>query len=176
MLVRARRRALAATTTGRVLDLGGSDSHRGLWAGRSDVEVTLLNGAGDPRLRAIAARGETFDTVVSILQLTAAPDATVAARRVATVLADDGSLRFLEPAVLAGVAGRGQRLVAPSVSLVTGMHLRRDIPRILRDADLSVVDLDRVTVPTMQWWLRQLLDGRAHHRLVPGRGSSTATG
>ena len=173
--MRARRRALTRKATGRVLDLGGADTHRSLWRGvRSVGEVTVLDGAADPDLERLVADGEEFDTVVSVFQLASAPDLDRTLREVRAVLADDGRILFVEPAAQVGFAGRVQRLVAPGLGGVTGWRADRDLPMELRSAELSVIDILRHRVPTLQPWLRQVLEGVAHHRLAPGGGADPA--
>lgn len=167
--MRSRRRALVRHGRGRVLDLGGADAHRSLWSSVPTVEsVTVLEGASDPALSGLARGTERFDTIVSVFQLAAASELTTTLRRLRGVLAHDGELLFLEPARLVGVAGRVQRLVGPPLGLVAGWRPDRDVPMALRDAQLSVIDVRRHRVPTVQWWLRQVVEGRAHHALVPG--------
>lgn len=170
--MRARRRGLAGTACGRLLDLGGADTHRTLWDRAPDVsDATVLDGAADPRLAALAADGERFDTVVSVFQLasSATLDATLGAIR--QVLAEDGRLLFVEPGSQVGLTGRLQRFVAPPLGGVTGWRADRDIPAALRAARLSVTDIQRHRVPTLQLWLRQVLEGVAHHALEPGAGA-----
>lgn len=175
LLVRARRRALTRRGRGRLLDLGGADMHRSLWAGVADVsEATVLDGAGDPRLAELAAADERFDTVISVFQLAASTDLDATLRSLRRMLADDGRLLFLEPAAQVGLPGRLQRLVAPPLGGLTGWRADRDIPAELRAADLSVIDLRRHRVPTLQLWLRQVLEGVAHHALAPGAGAAEA--
>ncbi len=176
LVVRARRRALVRRGRGRVLDLGGADAHRTLWAGAGDVQsATVLDGAADPRLAGLARGPERFDTIVSVLQLAAAPDLDAVLARLRTVLADDGVLLFVEPSRLVGIAGRMQRLVAPPVGLLTGWRVDRDVPACLRSAQLSVTDVRRHRVATLQWWLREIVEGRAHHALAPGGGREPET-
>jgi len=167
--VRSRRRALIRRGHGRVLDLGGADAHRSLWSAVPAVQsVTVLDGAADTRLAELAAGDERFDTVVSVFQLAGAPrlDATLGHLR--AVLADAGDVLFLEPARLVGVAGRVQRAVGPPIGALTGWRPDRDVLMALRDNGLSVTTVSRHRVPTLQWWLRQLVEGRAHHLLEPG--------
>jgi hypothetical protein len=155
-----------------VLDLGGADAHRTVWSSVTTVEsVTVLDGAADPSLSGLAQGTERYDTIVSVFQLAAAPELDTTLRRLRSVLADGGELLFLEPARLVGVGGRVQRLVAPPLGLMTGWRPDRDVPMALRAAGLSVIDVRRHRVPTVQWWLRQLVEGRAHHALVPGGAS-----
>lgn len=175
LLVRARRRALTRTAAGRVLDLGGADTHRSLWTDAPGIdEVTVLDGVADPRLDRLAADSERFDTVISVFQLASAPQLDRTLRAVRAVLADDGRLLFVEPAAQVGFAGRLQRLVATPLGGVTGWRPDRDLPMELRAAELSVIDILRHRVPTLQPWLRQVLEGVAHHRLAPGGGAETA--
>ncbi|MFP5578774.1 MAG: methyltransferase domain-containing protein [Acidimicrobiia bacterium] len=175
LLVRARRRALTRTAAGRVLDLGGADTHRSLWTDAHGIDdVTVLDGVADPRLDRLAADGERFDTVVSVFQLASAPQLDRTLRAVRAVLADDGRVLFVEPAAQVGFAGRLQRLVAPPLGGVTGWRPDRDLPMELRAAELSVIDIRRHRVPTLQPWLRQVLEGVAHHRLAPGGRAETA--
>lgn len=164
--VRARRRATAGRATGRVLDLGGSDAHRRLWRS-SDVEVTVLDGSGDPAVRRLAEDGARFDTVFSVFQLASAPDLAATLARLTSMLAPDGRLLFVEPGRLAGLGGRTQRLLAPAMSVTAGWHLDRDVPMALRRAGLTITDLERPRVPTTQWWLRSLVEGTARHALRP---------
>lgn len=171
--MRARRRALTRRGRGRVLDLGGADAHRSLWSTVPAVDaVTVLDGAADPRLSGLARGAERYDTIVSVFQLAAASELASTLRRLRAVLADDGELLFLEPARMVGAAGRVQRLVGPPLGLMTGWRADRDVPMALRDAQLSVTDVTRHRVPTVQWWLRQVIEGRAHHALVPGGGAA----
>lgn len=173
--MRARRRALAGQASGRVLDLGGADTHRGLWDRVPGVdEVTVLDGAGDARLPDLAVDGACVDTVFSVFQLAAAPDLDAALRAVRAVLADGGRILFLEPGSQVGVSGRLQRMVSPPLGGLTGWRADRDIPAELRLARLSVIDIRRHRVPTVQLWLRQVLEGVAHHALEPAVGSAPA--
>lgn len=171
LVTRARRRALVRRATGRVLDLGGADTHRALWAAARMAPVEVLAGGGDPRLTQLAAAGERFDTVVSVFQLASAPDLGPLLAAVRSLLSDDGALLFLEPTRVTGPSGRLQRLAAPVAATTTGWRTDRDIPMALRRAGLSVTDVDRHRVPTLQPWLRQLVEGRAHRALLPRRAS-----
>lgn len=169
LVVRARRRALLRRASGRVLDLGGADLHHTIWADVPAVEdARVLDGADDADLLALARGNERFDTVVSVFQLTGAPDLEATLRRIRAVLDDDGRVLFLEPGRLVGLPGRLQRMVAPPVGLLTGWRVDRDIPMAMRASGLSVTDVTRHRVATIQWWLRVLVEGAAHHALPVG--------
>lgn len=160
--VRTRRRALARRASGLVLDLGGAAAHESLWQ-RAGVEVTIVDGIDDRVLRRLADDGARFDAVLSVFQLTAAADLADTLGRLRRLLADDGTLYFLEPTRLPGaVIGRAQRFVAPVVDITTGWRVDRDIPAELRSAGLSVTGLDRHRSNTVQWWLRSVVEGAAH--------------
>lgn len=171
--VRARRRSLSSAARGRVLDLGGADSHRRLWQG---LDATVLDGSDDPALESLARTRARYDTVFSVFQLASATDLPAVLDRVKGLLAEDGSLLFLEPGRRPGITGRVQSLVSPAVGMVAGWRVDRDIPVALREAGLSVVDLDRPRLPTVQWWLRTAVEGRAHHARAPSRRGPTAPG
>jgi SAM-dependent methyltransferase len=168
--VRTRRRTLARQAAGRVLDLGGADSHRSLWTENRPVDaVVALDGAGDAELVRLARSGQRFDTIFSVFQFAAAPDLAATLARVGQLLGDQGRILFVEPGRLSGAPGRAQRLVAPAVGLVTGWHVDRDVPMAMRRSGLSVTDLDRHRTGTTQWWLRSIVEGSAHRSLLPGR-------
>lgn len=164
MTVRSRRRALVQDVTGRVLDLGGAESHRSLWNGL-DAEVTILDGVADPMLLSLVDRAEPFDAIVSVLQLATAPDLPGTLSRLHRLLSPEGTLRFLETGRLVGTVGRAQRVAAPLVTMSTGIRVTRDIPAELRASGLSVTSVERHRTSTAQWWLRVLVEGSAHPAL-----------
>lgn len=173
LVVRARRRRLASRATGRVLDLGGAGTHQGLWERMPAVdEVVVLGGGDDARLARLAADGARFDTVLSVFQLCAADDLGATLASVRQVLAEPGRLLFLEPARLVGAGGRVQSVLAPVYGRLAGWRPDRDIPMELRAARLSVTDVRRHRVTTLQWWVRRLVEGTAHHALEPARRST----
>lgn len=148
-----------------MLDLGGAEGHRSLWD-RPGIDAIVLDENPDERLAGLADRGARFDTVFSVFQLVAARDLGATLTRLGELLAPEGALYFLEPARLRGrFTGRAQRFVAPVVDTGTGWRVDRDLPRELRAAGLSVTDLERHRTGTVQWWLRSLVEGRAHHAL-----------
>lgn len=171
LLVRARRRQLVRRARGRILDLGGADAHHALWDRVPGAEATVLDGGRDPRLGELAAAGTTFDTVVSVFQLAASVDLDVQLARLRVLVGDAGRLLFLEPGRRPGLGGRVQDAVAPGVGTLTGWRADRDVPMSLRRAGLSVIELERHRVATLQPWLRQVVEGTAHRvlpRATPG--------
>lgn len=164
LTVRARRRVLAQRGRGRVLDLGGADSHRSLWdrPGVSDVE--LVEGRVERRLDDLVDAGARFDTVFSVFRLITTIDLDAALQQVRRLLDDDGVVLFLEPGARPGSA-RTRRALSPSVTMATGWRVDRDIPTALRQAKLSITDLERHHTNTMHWWLRTLVEGSAHRAL-----------
>lgn len=165
LTVHSRRRALAGRARGRVLDLGGAASHDAMWEAAGVPDATRLGLAFEDELADLAESGERFDTVLSVFRLIAAADLAHTVSCVRRVLAADGQVLFLEPGRRSGTAGRAQRLAAPGFAVVTGWHLDRDVPSVLRRSRLSITDLQRHRTSTVQWWLRCLLEGTAHHAL-----------
>ena len=176
LTVRARRRALAERARGRILDLGGAESHAALW-GRSHTDGPVrLAGTFEADLERLVDEGAQFDTVFSVFRLVAATDLDATLHRLGRLLHPDGRLLFLEPARRTGSSGRAQRLAAPGIAAATGWRTDRDIPSSLRSAALSVTDLERHRTNTVQWWLRCVLEGVAHHALPPGRSRDAPSG
>lgn len=165
LLVRTRRRALARRARGRVLDLGGADSHASLWDAHRDVDgVADVGAVLDPALASLRGQGERFDTVFSVFRLATAIDLDETLRTVRDLLEPEGRLLFLEPTRLPGVAGRAQRAAAPATALTAGWRADRDVPAQLRASGLSVLDIERHRLRTMQWWVRSVVEGSAHLR------------
>ncbi|MEO7556122.1 MAG: hypothetical protein ABIV94_05905 [Acidimicrobiales bacterium] len=113
---------------------------------------------GPAALPALAASGERFDSIVSVLQLCRAPElaATVATLRV--LLEERGRLLFIEPTAGGGATGAGQRLLAARAP--AGGRFARDVPAALRAGGLVVTDCDRLTLP-MRWPWRTFVAGSA---------------
>lgn len=173
LLVRSRRRVLAGRARGRVLDLGGAESHASLWAshaptGPDDRDAVRLDAGFEQQLAVLVEAGEQFDTVFSAFRLVAVTDLDTTLDRLRRLLRADGRLLFLEPARRTGTTGRAQRLAAPGITMATGWRIDRNIPAALRAASLSVTDLERHRTHTIQWWLRRIVEGVAHHALPPG--------
>ncbi len=167
LTVRARRRAMAGQARGTVLDLGGADSHASLWPAIPAVtEAMTVVGPLERRLAELAREGRRYDTVFSVFRMAAVDDLHRMLAHIKQVLADDGTVLFLEPGRRTGLSGRAQQWVSPTIAVTTGWRVDRDIPVELRRAGLSVIDIERHRTGTLQWWLRSLVEGRAHHALA----------
>lgn len=98
--------------------------------------------------------GERFDTVVSVCALAPVGDLPTALARAAARLAPEGSLHLVEPTL---APGAWRTLVTPLVAAlptVAGLHLNRDVPSAVRAQGLTVVAIERFTMPTVIWPLR----------------------
>lgn len=134
-----RRTRMLAQATGHVLDVGEQRRHA---------------------LDELAAAGERFDTVVSVLQLSTAPDPVAMGRTLKALLADDGELWFLEPTAVTGPAGAVQHALGPWVRRATGRRPDYDIPRVLRTAGLTIIDCERFVARAL-WPYRSFVQGVA---------------
>lgn len=79
LLVRSRRRVLAGRARGRVLDLGGAESHASLWANHEprspeDRTAVRLGATFEQELAGLVETDEQFDTVFSAFRLVAVAD------------------------------------------------------------------------------------------------------
>lgn len=165
LTVRARRRVLTHRGRGRVLDLGGADSHRSLWDRPGISHVELVEGRVERRLAELVDAAARFDTVLSVFRLITTIDLDAALQQVGRLLDDDGIVLFLEPGARPGSARRTRRALSPGVTMATGWRVDRDIPAALRRAKLSITEIERHRPNTMHWWLRTLVEGSAHHAL-----------
>lgn len=136
-----RRRRLLASARGRVLDIGDGEErnlpHYPPGASVVFVDIDELHTLGDA----------TFDTVVCMLVLCAAPDPAATLESISGLLADDGQLLLLEHVLAGGGRGVLQRLSAPAWERVfSGCRPDRDTVATVRDAGYLITDLDRFTV------------------------------
>ncbi len=188
----ARRRSVAAKATGRVLDLGGWRDHLGAYRlGAAVSEVVMLVRPGDLRagesgsgpgsdpagvtrldagFDSLVDLGvEPFDTIVSLIRMPLISDLDRLLASVLQLLSSEGDLLLLEPV---GRAGRMGRLLALGGSLMSasgGLHLDRDIPARLREADMLVTDLERFEVPTVSAPFRPFVEARARRPISSPR-------
>lgn len=135
-----RRRRMLAKASGRVLDL-------------SDRSRRSLD----------ALRGQQYDSIVSVLQLSMAPDPAAMCATLRDLLAPSGALFFLEPTARVGAVGAVQHAFGPMMLRMTGRRSDYDIPALIRDAGLSIGDCDRFSVRAL-WPYRSFVEGVA--RLV----------
>lgn len=169
MTVRSRRRALSGRAQGRVLDLGGADSHRSLFDTVPAVTDVVRVHDTDAALDRLVAQGATFDTVLSVFAMASAVDLPALLARLRSLLDEDGYILFLEPTRQVRFAARLQAIAALPVAVSLGWHPNRNITQSLRTAQLSVVELQHHRLRTTQWWVRAIDEGAAHHQRRPRR-------
>jgi len=144
--VRRRRGAILAAARGRVLDLDTPGA------------LTLVEAAagGDA-----VADDERYDTIICTCRLISVPDLVRATTGVARLLAADGDLRLIEPVNHPGSIGLVTSSAGALLPGLSGLHLARDVPAAVRASGLTMVDLERFTIPTLVWPLRRFIEGRA---------------
>ncbi len=147
-----RRRTIATTTAGRVLDLGGWNDHVSSYAG----EPLMLED-----LEQLAEIDGEFDTIVSLVRTPLVADMDEFISQMIDVLAPEGVIAFLEPTIRPGRTGELLRLGARLQRPFGGLHLDRDIPNEFRSRRLFVTDLHRFEVASVAAPLRPFVDGRA---------------
>jgi hypothetical protein len=151
--VRRRRGVLLAGATGRVLDL---DTPGALTL----VEAAVGEDVPDD---------ERYDTIVCTCRLIVVPDLLRAAVGMSRLLASGGDLQLIEPVNRAGSVGLLTSSAGAMLPAVEGLHLARDVPAAVRATGLTVVDLERFTIPTLVWPLRRFVQARA--RLITAETS-----
>jgi hypothetical protein len=174
-----RRRAVGRRARGRVLDLGSAgppvDSYR--LDGVESVTRIEPDVAAAEHLVADAARAglpldvvpsldalapsARFDTVVSVLGLAAQADLPAALSTVVASLAPDGSLLLVEPTLRPGWVGAVSTPLTAFVPAVAPFHLNRDVPSAVRAHGLTVIAIERFTMPTVIWLLRSFAQATA---------------
>jgi len=176
----ARRRSVAACATGRVLDLGGWADHLTAYRIGAEVEsVTMLDRVGD--VRAGTGRSDPggvervdagvdalvdlglgpFDSIVSLIRLPLVENLDWFFRTIFSLLADDGSLYFVEPVRRSGRLGRALAIGGLVGRAAGGLHLDRDLPAEIRARGMVVTDLTRFEVPTLSAPLRPFIEAVA---------------
>ena len=152
---REQRRRLLSRATGRVLDLGDG------------TEPSLLAKASEVVRAPTAERAETadaageFDAVVSVLHLAAVDDLPTELAAVRRLLTPEGRLLFLEPVRQPGFGERLRSAAGPLVRLASGWRVDRDIPLAIRSNHLTIVDIERITMPPIVWPVRAFVLGAA---------------
>jgi hypothetical protein len=122
------------------------------------LERVIEAGRPDPRP---AGDRPGYDHVVSTGRLVDAPDLLRALTGMVRWLGPAGELHLVEPVGRPGNLGLLASSVGAHLGATAGLHLSRDVPAAVRATGLTVVDLDRVTVPTLVWPLRHLVVLRA---------------
>lgn len=185
--LRERRRSLARSASGRVLDLGGWTDHLDAYA---DVDVDLLVAPGeggrsgdstdsahvrrlDAGVDALVGLGvEPYDTIVSLIRMPLVADLPRFLATVSTLLTDDGWFLMLEPVRRTDTLGRVLAVWDPLVRATSGLYLDRDIVGLVRVAGFEITDLHRFRVPSVSNPLRPFIEARA--RIRSPRSSPTA--
>ena len=106
------------------------------------------------------ADDERYDTIICTCRLISVPDLLRATTGVARLLAADGDLHLIEPVNHPGSIGLVTSSAGPLLRL-SGLHLARDVPAAVRATGLTMVDLERFTIPTLVWPLRRFIEARA---------------
>lgn len=185
----ARRRSVGAQARGRVLDLGVEGPPLDSYRPDTVDSVTVIepDPARGERRRVEAAglglpitvlgsldavdqsgRGGSFDTVVSVLGLARHADLSRALSTALVGLHTNGSLLFVEPAMACGLVAA---VTTPLVALIPGLgslHLNRDVPSAVRAHGLTIVAIERFTMPTLIWPLRPFTQATARWSLSGG--------
>jgi len=155
--VRRRRGAIVAAARGRVLDIDTPGALTLVEAAAGSDEVTA---------------DERYDTIICTCRLIEVPDLLRAVTGLARLLADGGDLHLIEPVNRSGSVGLLTSSAGALLPAVSGLHLARDVPAAVRSTGLTVVDIDRFTIPTLVWPLRHFIDARA--RVVTARVTGAA--
>ena len=156
-VLREQRRRLLSRATGRVLDLGGGD--QSLLGGADEIVPAAsacahAAGSGD-------AEAGSFDTVVSVLHLATVADLPAELSAVCRLLGPEGRLLFLEPVRQPGFGERLRSAASPVVRLASGWRVDRDLPLAIRSNHLTIVDIERITMPPIVWPVRAFVLGAA---------------
>jgi hypothetical protein len=133
-------RALRPRLRGRVLDLGTA-------SGREHLAEAMSRPVGDHR----------FDTIVSVCGLVHLPDLFAAMVAIDALLDPDGSALLVEPVDRPVPAGLVLGSLGALHPRVRGLHVNRDVPSVVRRTSLTVVDIERIPVPTPIWPLRSFV-------------------
>jgi len=190
--LRVRRRALLASASGQVVELGAATGgNLGLYDGdRVGMVVALEPHPGLRRrlLARVAGAPVTVevheagigdcglpdgyaDTVVSTLALCREPELVEALAAVRRLLRPDGSLLFLEHVRTPGPLGSLQRVASPGWARVRhGCRLDRDVPAAAREAGLVVTECEHFTLRPPNPFLRTAVVGSA--RPLPAVGKA----
>ncbi len=153
---------------GRVLDLGGSDSHRTMHRRASIEHCVVLDGPDDPALFALARSDERFDHVLAVCAFSRADDVEATLAAVSTLLEHDGRLHFVEPVSTSSRVRTASRLARPVVTAASAFHLDRNVVREIRAAGFTICDIHRDRSTALRWPFQHVAWGSARHS-IPAR-------
>lgn len=173
MTVHALRKKVAARVGGRVLDLGGSESHRVMHRSADISHLEVLDGPDDPRVAELVAEKATFDHLISVCAMVRVRDLDGLLADLRTLLADDGRLQFVEPVPHPGRLRTVTRLTAPVIAMTSGMRLERDVVPAIRRADLTICDIRRNRVAALRWPVQHVAWGSARPTRAGRSGGHT---
>ncbi len=159
-------REVASVSAVEPADAGWALSQRRRASTGVPVERTGLDG------QLLTEPADSFDSALVTFSLCSIPDAAAALREVRRVLKPGGRLHFLEHGLAPDDSvARWQRRLDPMQGRVfAGCHLTRDIPTLVVDAGLSLVDVRAEYQPgpkVMRPWIYGYL-GRAEKEPLRG--------
>jgi hypothetical protein len=140
LVVQGLAEAVAPRLRGRVLDLG-TDSGR---------QALAEAAAGD-------LGGGPFDTIVSVVGLVHVPDLLSAVTAIDALLAPDGAALLVEPVDRPVPGGLVLGSLGALHPRLRGIQVNRDVPSVVRQTSLTVVDIERIAMPTPIWPLRSFV-------------------
>lgn len=136
------------------------DERRRRMSSRADGRVLDVSDYSLFSLEELAADGDRFDTVLSVLQISTAADPDALCATLVRLLAEGACLRFLEPTSVVGPVGAVQHALGPWVRRTTGRRPDFDIPAVIRRAGLTISDCERFTARAL-WPYRSFVEGVA---------------
>lgn len=162
-----RREQILVRARGRVLDLDEAASfQRFARIGRTSLGTRADAGVAATR----PDEDERYDTIVATGVLAGFADLGAVTAALASLVADDGALLFVEPVGVPGWSHTVRTTLAGPRRRAEpwrARHLDRDVPAAVRATGLVVCDLDRGELPAQPRSLRHWVSGRAV-RIVVG--------
>jgi hypothetical protein len=147
------RAALADRVAGRVLDLGTPEGRAVLLAEVASGAPSAADATPAAPAGATLTSGR-YDTITSVCGLVHVPDLLAAAAAIDRLLAPAGRLLVVEPVDRPAVGGLVLASLGALHPAARGLHLNRDLPQVLRCTSLTIVDIERIAMPTPIWPLR----------------------
>jgi hypothetical protein len=102
-----------------------------------------------------------FDTIISVVALAEQPDLAAALAALIASLRSDGALLVVEPTLWPGAATMLATGLLPLLSRYAPLHVNRDVPSAIRTQGLTLVTIERFTMPTLIWPLRHFVSAVA---------------